>query len=542
MVTPMERRIARTAAFESNAIERWAQGDLATSLDWMLPGAVRALDAAAAVYYASPAGGAPRFQQFGLPEYLVVPLSEALRTTPLSQGSESLELEVARLSSWPKSLRIQLDQQRMHHAIFLPLPVHVTKLAKPESVLLVIFHAEPLGTLPELAARIARVFRTVSVHAAIELARAASAEMEAILSAAVDAVIVIDQSGRIEIANSSAEKIFGRSAAEMIGQNVRILMPEPYHSDHDSYLDNYLRTGHAKIIGIGREATGLRKDGSEFPIDLAIGEVAAFDGRRRFLGIVRDISARKKTEHQLEEARERLAHVARLSTMGEMASGIAHEVNQPLTAIATYANACRRILQNGRADDPDLVEGLTQISGEARRAGEIIHRLRDMVLRRPSERRSCAINAVVLDVIRLAEVDTRQHDTRLEVQLHQVLPAVQIDPVQIQQVVLNLIRNATDAMETTESTRRLVRVRTSPARDREIQIDVSDNGIGVPSDTSELYNPFFTTKAAGIGLGLSISRSIVESHGGRLWHSDNPGGGTTFHFTLPVALGESHEE
>jgi two-component system sensor kinase FixL len=257
---------------------------------------------------------------------------------------------------------------------------------------------------------------------------------------------------------------------------------------------------------------------------------------------VRDITLRKRTEQQLEEARGRLAHVARISTMGEMASGIAHEVNQPLTAIATYANACRRIFQDGRTDDPDLIEGLVQISEEARRAGEIIHRLRDLVRRRPTDRQLCAINAVVADVIRLAEVDTRQHDIRLEVQLHEPLPAVQIDPVQIQQVVLNLIRNATDAMETTEPARRAVRVRTFPTPEGEIQIDVSDNGIGLPPDTTELYNPFFTTKATGIGLGLSISRSIVKNHGGRLWYSANPGGGTTFHFTVPVAFGEDHEE
>jgi two-component system sensor kinase FixL len=430
----------------------------------------------------------------------------------------------------------------MIRVLVLPLSLPETELTRTLSALLLIFHNEPPGILMELGERAARVFRTLSVHSLIEVAKGASAQVEAVLSAAVDAVIVIDQTGRIELVNSSTERIFGRTAEEMIGQNVSTLMPEPYRSDHDSYLDNYLRTGRAKIIGIGREARGLRKDGTEFPLDLAVGEIAPFDGRRRFLGIVRDISTRKATERQLEEARERLAHVARISTMGELASGIAHEVNQPLTAIATYANACRRILQDGRTDDPDLIEGLAQISEEARRAGEIIHRLRDLVRRRPTERKAAAINAVVSDVIRLAGVDTRQHDVRLEVEFHDPLPAVQIDVVQIQQVVLNLIRNATDAMENTEPERRIVRVRTFPTGKREIQIDVSDNGIGLPSDTAELYNPFFTTKATGIGLGLSISRSIVGNHGGRLWYSANPGGGTTFHFTLPVALGEPHEE
>ena len=541
MLTPQERRIASVAALESAAIERYAEGDLATSLSWMLPRAVEALGATAGVIHVWPTGTPARLHQSGLPPDAAKAF-ETLRPTLTAVPTEAKELSVLEVDVWPKELRAQLQAAGMGRVLLLPLSLPETKLTKTQSALLLIFHDEPPGKLLELGERVARVFRTLSVHSLIEVAKGASAQVEAVLSAAVDAVIVIDQTGRIEIVNSSTERIFGRTSAEMIGQNVSTLMPEPYRSDHDSYLDNYLRTGRAKIIGIGREARGLRKDGTDFPIDLAVGEIAPFDGRRRFLGIVRDISTRKATERQLEEARERLAHVARISTMGELASGIAHEVNQPLTAIATYANACRRILQDGRTDDPDLLEGLGQISEEARRAGEIIHRLRNLVRRRPTERKTAAINAVVSDVIRLAEVDTRQHDIRLEVQLHDPLPAVQIDAVQIQQVVLNLIRNATDAMENTEPERRIVRVRTFPTAQREIQIDVSDNGIGLPSDTAELYNPFFTTKATGIGLGLSISRSIVGNHGGRLWYSANPGGGTTFHFTLPVALGEPHEE
>ncbi|MCA9727722.1 MAG: PAS domain S-box protein, partial [Candidatus Eisenbacteria bacterium] len=511
-----------------------------------LPDAVAAAEVRAGVFYVAGSTYEPsRLRHHGFPADVEASLSDAFRRLHLSGLAKdtAVEVPIGSIDDWPEILVSELHSAGIGHVLLLPIHIHSTQPRNQHRAMLTLFHDAPPGTLLDLGRRIAGVFAaTLTIHEALEVARAATAETDAVLSAAVDAVVVIDQTGRIEIVNPSTEKIFGWTSKEMIGQNVRMLMPQPYRTDHDSYIDDYLRTGHARIIGIGREAKGIRKDGHVFPIDLAVGEIAPIGGRRRFLGIVRDISERKRTEHQLQEARERLAHVARISTMGEMASGIAHEVNQPLTAVATYANACRRILADGRTDDPDLMEGLIQISEEARRAGEIIHRLRDLVRRRPSERKACPINSVVTDVIRLAEVDTRLHDVRLDVHLHPNLPSVQVDPVQIQQVVLNLIRNATDAMETTEAERRVIEVRTLPTRGREIQVEVSDNGIGLPDNKAELYEPFFTTKTAGMGLGLSISRSIVNNHGGRLWHSTNPGGGTTFHFTLPVALGEANEE
>ena len=233
MVTPHEKRIANVAAFESAAIERWAEGDLATSLKWMLPRAVEALGAIAGAIHVWPTGTPARFHHHGLPPETVDAFRTLRPATPpsLTAAKESAVLEV---EAWPKDLRARLHEAGMSRVLLLPLSLPETELTKTQSALLLIFHDEPAGTLLELGKRAARVFRTLSVHSLIEVAKAASAQVEAVLSAAVDAVIVIDQTGRIEIVNSSTERIFGRTSAEMIGQNVSILMPEPYRSDHDS--------------------------------------------------------------------------------------------------------------------------------------------------------------------------------------------------------------------------------------------------------------------------------------------------------------------
>jgi signal transduction histidine kinase len=238
------------------------------------------------------------------------------------------------------------------------------------------------------------------------------------------------------------------------------------------------------------------------------------------------------------ELRKRLLHLTRVTTVGELASSIAHEVNQPLTAISTYAQACRRMIQTGGEDAAQVSHVLGRITDEALRAGEIIHRLKELVRRRESERRRCSVNALILQMAPLAQLDARLHGVALRLSMAPGLPEVMADGVQIQQVVLNLIRNGVDALEALGAGGEVL-VETRLADPGEILVAVTDHGCGLPDAVmDELFQPFFTTKADGMGMGLSISRSIVVMHGGRLWYERLQPHGTTFRFTLPSAGGD----
>ena len=497
--------------------------------------------------------------------------------------------------------------------------------------------------------------------------RSSQAELEfrSLLDAAVDAIIVIDHRGRVEQFSLAAERIFGYRAGEVVGRNVKMLMPEPYRAEHDQYLRRYNETREARIIGIGREVRARRKDGTVFPCELAVGQVAQAVPPR-FIGFIRDITLRKQAEERLrrsetelrlaqglanlgnyvidldhsepdyyspqlhrilgiaamddamplttllrlwahpgdlekldeamtelqsaqascdveyrvvradgvtrhlhhiaqiirdaqgqplkhvgtihditerrqteDEARqmqERLTHFSRLSTMGEMAAGLAHEINQPLSAITLYAQACQRFIRSPNREDGDVMEALEQISVQALRAGEVIRRLRNFVKNREVKREPVDCNRLLDDLRTLAETDARLNNVRLRIEAEPHLPTVYADPIQLQQVVLNLVRNAIDAMEDVPETQREVVLTTRSLPEGEIEIVVADHGSGlVPEATEHLFNPFFTTKAGGTGLGLAISRSIVRAHGGRLWHTPNERTGARFHFTLPVS-------
>jgi two-component system sensor kinase FixL len=366
----------------------------------------------------------------------------------------------------------------------------------------------------------------------------AAQELSALLDAAVDAVIVIDAHGRIETFNRAAEQMFGFTAAGMLGKNVSLLMPEPHRSAHDGYLRRYLGTGQARIIGYGREVEAQRQDGTVFPVSLAVGRVAGADPPR-FVGFIRDISERVAAERAAAQAQQRLTHVARLSTMGEMAAGLAHEINQPLAAITTYAQACQRLLE--RSEQPDLTdirESLAQISRQALRAGEVIRRLRAFVTNREVRKEPIGCNRLIEDLVTLARPDLRAHDVQLNLEVEPDLPEIMADAIQLQQVLINLIRNAIDSTLQNGTERREIALRAVTAPNG-VEISVHDHGAGVePGALAKLFNPFFTTKPQGTGLGLAISRTIVGAHGGKLTYRDEPGGGACFYFTLP-ALGRS---
>jgi two-component system sensor kinase FixL len=505
------------------------------------------------------------------------------------------------------------------------------------------------------------------------LASTADLQAQALLDAVVDAVIVIDASGRIEQVSRSATQMFGSTAEQLIGCNVSTLMPEPYRREHANYMSRYLSGGAPRIIGIGREVQAQRSDGTVFPCNLSVGEVPGAEPRR-FLGIIHDLSARHEAEdrlrrseaelqlaqqlanvgnyvnyvdgdqpdyysaqmrrimglpedwarvpldryveewvhpddrtmvaeriqhlveddvpfdieyritvgdgterylhhiaqcqrnergqitrffgtihdvtdrHRVEvEARQlqdRLTHFSRLSTMGEMAAGLAHEVNQPLTAIAAYAQACQRLLATARGLPEGVLHALAQIDAQALRAGEVIRRLRHLVRNREVKRETIQVERLLDDLRTLAEADARAHGIRLLVDCEPGLPTVEADPVQIQQVVLNLVRNAIDSIVATPTAPRELALgaRIAEADAETLEFMVEDHGPGVPdSAVDQVFNQFYTTKPGGTGLGLAISRTIVRAHGGRLWYSPVEGGGARFHFTLPISPASSGE-
>lgn len=367
----------------------------------------------------------------------------------------------------------------------------------------------------------------------------ANAKLSALLNAAVDAIIIIDHLGNVELFNAAAERLFGYQSTEVVGNNVKMLMPEPYQGEHDQYLHNYMHTNEARIIGIGREVKARKKDGDIFPIELSVGEVKD-SSHKQFVGIIRDISERIKAQSDAILNRERLAHVTRLSTMGEMAAGIAHEINQPLSAISSYAQACRNIISNNSSSATDLVfhrqklsDTLEKISNQALRAGEVIRRLRSFVKKRHAQREPVDLNGLIEDTIELAKVDTRLLDHGIKLHLTiEPKPQLMIDPIQIQQVLFNLIRNAIDAME--DQPAEAVHIHSRWLNQQFIEVAVSDSGHGVSVENqANLFHPFFTTKTVGMGMGLPICQSIIHSHGGELKHSPGVITGSVFAFTLP---------
>ncbi|HKA73377.1 MAG TPA: PAS domain S-box protein [Xanthobacteraceae bacterium] len=362
-------------------------------------------------------------------------------------------------------------------------------------------------------------------------ALAREAHLTSILDTVPDAVIVIDERGFMQSFSPAAERLFGYAAADMIGKNVKILMPSPYRENHDGYIERYLRTGERRIIGVGRVVVGERKDGSTFPIELAVGEMRS-SNQRFFTGFIRDLTERQETEARLQELQSELVHISRLTAMGEMASTLAHELNQPLSAIANYLKGSRRLLE-GATDERSVMmnDAMDKAGEQALRAGQIIRRLRDFVARGETERRIENLGKLVEEAGALALVGAKDHGIRVKFQLDPAVELVLADKVQIQQVLLNLMRNAVEAME--QSPRRELVVSTASGKDGVVTISVADTGHGIAEETrSQLFQPFFTTKRHGMGVGLSISRTIIEAHGGNIWVEANPTGGTIFRFTL----------
>ena len=369
-------------------------------------------------------------------------------------------------------------------------------------------------------------------------AAAREAHVQSILDTVPDAMIVIDEQGIMQSFSAAAERLFGYKREEAIGRNVKMLMPSPYRENHDTYLVRYMQTGERRIIGVGRVVVGERKDGSTFPMELAVGEMKS-GHRCYFTGFVRDLTERQKTETRLQELQAELVHISRLTAMGEMASTLAHELNQPLSAIANYMKGCQRLLENAGDERSGMIREAMNSAGEqAMRAGQIIRRLRDFVSRGETERRVESVAKLVEEASALALVGAKDQGIRVRFQFDRSHDHVLADKVQIQQVLLNLIRNAIEAMQNSE--RRELVLSTDLVQDGAmLMISVADTGAGIaPEIASQLFQPFVTTKPQGMGVGLSISRTIVEAHGGRISVENNPGGGTIFRFTVRAVTSE----
>ena len=376
---------------------------------------------------------------------------------------------------------------------------------------------------------------------AAKRAQAALAEREAylrsVLDTVPDAMIVIDPAGLIESFSAAAERQFGYAAKEVIGRNVNLLMPPPYREQHDGYIERYLATSERRIIGIGRVVVGQRKDGSTFPIELTVGEGRSGD-QRFFIGFVRDLTERHEAQNRMQELQAELIHMSRFTALGEMTSTLAHELNQPLAAVANYLKGGRRLLESGQTEaTPMIREALDGAIEQALRAGQIIRSARDFVSRGESIRKFENLATIIEEASALALVGAKEGGVRVGFDLDPRVKRVFGDKIQIQQVLLNLIRNAIEAMQDTEV--RELALSTRRIDDGTVQVSVADTGPGIaPEVAARMFQPFNTSKPHGMGVGLSISRTIVESHGGRLWVESKAGVGATFHMTLKTTAGE----
>jgi PAS domain S-box-containing protein len=378
-------------------------------------------------------------------------------------------------------------------------------------------------------------------HAEEDL-RSSEAKHRVIVEAAHDAVVSMDEKGDIILANPATRRIFGYDPVEIVGKPLTMLMPEMMRKLHENGFKRYLATGRRHLDWQGVELTALRKDGQEFAVEVSFGELTS-GGHKVFTGFIRDISERKRAEDQLRASERNLqltqaelVRVSRLTTMGELAASIAHEVNQPLTAVINNASACLRLLAN-RNLEPEVLRGaLEGIVADGARASSVLARIRAFIKKEPAEKTPLDINEVIQEVLVLAGRELDENQVLIDPQLTTDLPFVVADRVQLQQVLLNLIMNSIEALTAVTNRPRLLSVQSRIDQSGDLLVAVSDSGTGFDLEVDRVFTPFVTTKAKGMGMGLSISRSLVENHGGRLWATRNSPHGAVFSFTLPSTV------
>jgi PAS domain S-box-containing protein len=386
--------------------------------------------------------------------------------------------------------------------------------------------SEQKNVASELDRRVAQ--RTAELAAVEQQARA-------IVDSALDAVIVMDGDGKITDWNQLAEETFGWTRSEALGRRmVDTIIPMQYRLVHQRGLEHFLRTGQGPVLNRRIDITALRRDGTEFPVELAITPLKSGD-TWTFSSFIRDISARRQAEEDLRNAQAELAHVNRVMTMGELAASIAHEVNQPLAAILASGDSCTAWLENQPPNLDKARAAASRIVQAATQASDVVRRIRALFRKTPSITTPLAINEVIAETVSLVDSEVQRKGVSLSTELAANLPAVLGDRIQLQQVILNLAINGTEAMASVEGQPRRLVIQSSLTQAHEVLVSVTDTGPGVdPQQTARLFAPFFTTKPEGIGMGLSISRTIIEAHGGRLWATANQPCGAIFHFVLPA--------
>lgn len=382
------------------------------------------------------------------------------------------------------------------------------------------------------------VIRDITDQRAAESAiEAREMQLRSILETVPDAMLVVDDRGELTSFSATAERLFGYGAGEVLGSNVNLLMPPEGHEAFDGPLDRYLLSGAWRALAGPRRVLGRHRDGATFPLELAVGE-AVGGGRRVYTGFIRDLTAKERTEARLQELQSELLHVSRLSAMGTMASTLAHELNQPLTAVANYLDAARDLVAMPRDDAIAgmLQEAVSEASAQAIRAGNIVRRLREFMAKGEVDKQVEPLAALVEEACVLGFAGARERGVGWQLAQAAGPVAVLVDRVQVEQVLINLMRNAVEALAEHGAAGGTVRVSTDTRPRSFVQVTVADNGPGLaPHVAQNLFGAFVSTKRDGLGLGLSICRTIVEAHGGRIWADSAPGEGTSFHFTLPRA-------
>src|SRR5213080_1597493 len=347
-------------------------------------------------------------------------------------------------------------------------------------------------------------------------------------------IVLVNDRGRIVLVNTHVEKLFGYEREELVGETVDVLVPERFAGQHPAHREQFLAAPTARAMGAGRELFGRRKDGSEFPVEIGLNPIQTPEGTLVLAAVV-DISARKLAEEEARRHREDLGHLSRVAVMGELTASIAHELNQPLSGIISNASAGQRFIDRGNVDLGELRNLLADIVADGRRAGDVIRGVQGMVKKGAPARQRVNLNDHVMNVVRLVNPDATLHSCEMETLLEPNLPTIEADPIQLQQVLINLVINAFDAMRNIPVSRRRVVIATEWNGDGAICASVRDYGVGISAEARDrLFEHFFTTKAQGLGMGLGIVRSIVESHAGTVTAENVAGGGARFHFTLPV--------